>query len=716
LADRGQIDLARELEFRLGGLVVQPDHCRVRLATGEVQSLEPRVMQVLIVLAMKRNQVLSRSALRESCWAGRTVGDDALERVIGRIRRLLNEPGAESLALETVPKVGYCLRAPAALPGGAAPVAATGADELDRTTFSDRSRRIFLLGGAALAVAVGGAATVAWRQREKDAEPAPLGPLTVAVLPFTARGGDADLAHFARQLSDEVRADLSRVSGLRVIAETSSRAVAEEGGSARKIGRSLGADLLLEAQVGGGRQPQVLVALVDAAQQLQLWTATIRGSASDLPSLRLQVSGAVIQQVSGLITTAPGAGASPVRRPDPQAYAYVTRANRLLDEIRTSSMRGRRDDALRMGDQAESLARQALAVDSRDSGAWLILAVIARNGWSTEWAARPLTTQQRVAQSVQLVRRALLSDPNQPAALTQLGDYYRRFELRWDEAENLFRRALAIDPNMVEAHWSYGYQLGTTGRALEGLGHALSVFELDPHNPFRRVALPRLLYVLGQRRAAMKRYRVELAEQPDNLFLLRELYLMFIAEGNAPDLDWLAATISRQPDAAGGSSPKAALHRRARAAAAALRGAPAELRDMIDADVADYESPATLLDATPQGRARDDLPYIFAVEYAWAGLADRALDMLDIALAAKSLYWPATLPHGVAPLPPAVANHPRFAGLWRRDPGLLQLVQRRHRALLQGQMAGFGNDGVRRVPTIPAQLANRVRAALLRSA
>ncbi len=69
-------------------------------------------------------------------------------------------------------------------------------------------------------------------------------------------------------------------------------------------------------------------------------------------------------------------------------------------------------------------------------------------------------------------------------ALTHLADYYRRFELRWDEAENLFRRALAIDPSLIDRHWSYGYLLGTTGPAARGLDHAPSAFELDQRNPF----------------------------------------------------------------------------------------------------------------------------------------------------------------------------------------------------------------------------------------
>ncbi|HEV2596485.1 MAG TPA: hypothetical protein VGU01_14935, partial [Sphingomicrobium sp.] len=114
----------------------------------------------------------------------------------------------------------------------------------------------------------------------------------------------------------------------------------------------------------------------------------------------------------------------------------------------------------------------------------------------------------------------------------------------------------------------------------------------------------------------------------------------------------------------------------------------------------------------PQGRARDDLPFIFAIEYAWAGLSEKAIDMLDRALAAKSLYWPTTLPFGSSPFPRAVRESPRYQALWSRDPGLVQLMRNRRLALEERQMAGFTLDGRKIVPTLPVALVRRVQAAL----
>jgi DNA-binding winged helix-turn-helix (wHTH) protein len=100
------ITLAREPVFRLGGLEVRPPTREV-IGTKGSEVLEPRVMQVLVVLAKANGDVVTRDDLLTLCWEGRVVGDDALNRVIGKIRRLARTDAG--FALETIRKVGYRL-------------------------------------------------------------------------------------------------------------------------------------------------------------------------------------------------------------------------------------------------------------------------------------------------------------------------------------------------------------------------------------------------------------------------------------------------------------------------------------------------------------------------------------------------------------------------------------------------------------------------------
>ena len=99
------IDLAEVPPFRIGAIAVQP--ALRQLGTGPgAKLLEPRVMQVLVALAEAGGGVVSRDMLAARCWDGRIVGEDALNRVIAKLRAA----GADGqFTIETVKKVGYRL-------------------------------------------------------------------------------------------------------------------------------------------------------------------------------------------------------------------------------------------------------------------------------------------------------------------------------------------------------------------------------------------------------------------------------------------------------------------------------------------------------------------------------------------------------------------------------------------------------------------------------
>jgi DNA-binding winged helix-turn-helix (wHTH) protein len=101
------VRLAREPDFRLGGLKVRPSLCEVE-AHGRRRRLEPRVMQVLVALVRADGRVVSRDGLIDSCWGGRIVGEDAINRCIGKLRRLA-EAFDGGFAIATVPRIGYRL-------------------------------------------------------------------------------------------------------------------------------------------------------------------------------------------------------------------------------------------------------------------------------------------------------------------------------------------------------------------------------------------------------------------------------------------------------------------------------------------------------------------------------------------------------------------------------------------------------------------------------
>jgi DNA-binding winged helix-turn-helix (wHTH) protein len=102
-----KIDLAMEPPFRMGDLEIDPSRRKISSADGSEQSIEPKLLQVLLLLYRKRNTPVSRNELLACCWGGRFVSGDAIERVISRLRRLEAELAPGSFRIVTINKIGY---------------------------------------------------------------------------------------------------------------------------------------------------------------------------------------------------------------------------------------------------------------------------------------------------------------------------------------------------------------------------------------------------------------------------------------------------------------------------------------------------------------------------------------------------------------------------------------------------------------------------------
>ena len=188
-ADRsvvGRIVLAREAPVRIGPLVIDPTRRRVAHDDGRETFLEPRVMQVLVALAKAggaipgpRRRTAERPAGATSWW-----GEDALSRVIGRLRRLSEDLARDVFDLETLIKVGYRLVTTAASD------AHPGASEPDTTPAAPR---------------------------EGANPPLPARP-SIAVLSFKNLGPNDDKEYLADAIAEDIITALSRWRWFLVIA------------------------------------------------------------------------------------------------------------------------------------------------------------------------------------------------------------------------------------------------------------------------------------------------------------------------------------------------------------------------------------------------------------------------------------------------------------------------------------------------------------------
>ena len=134
-------ELASRPDFPLGEAVVSPSARTVTGPAGRID-VEPRVMQLLVVLADAQGAVVTRATLFRRCWGSPAVSDDSLNRAVRSLRKIADEVAQGSFELETIPRTGYRLT-----------TAASSAQAAPLQSFS--RRKILYVGLAAAAAGLG---------------------------------------------------------------------------------------------------------------------------------------------------------------------------------------------------------------------------------------------------------------------------------------------------------------------------------------------------------------------------------------------------------------------------------------------------------------------------------------------------------------------------------------------------------------------------------
>ncbi len=263
---------------------------------GGRETLDPKVMDVLVVLAQRAGKVVLREDLLKRVWPGAVVTDDALTRCIHELRRHLGLAGGDDrykAFLETLPKRGYRLNgtiAPLSPPSQATPASVeVGVQRPSNRLVLAIAGTVLLAGGAWL---VG--SRLSEPQRGVTHRAAAATTNSIAVLPFVDMSAAQDQRYLADGIADEILNRLTRIPDLRVIARTSSFTFRDQQADIREIASKLDVSHVLEGSVRRvGDHVRITTQLIETSSDSHLWSKTYDRALVDLFAVQDEIAASV---------------------------------------------------------------------------------------------------------------------------------------------------------------------------------------------------------------------------------------------------------------------------------------------------------------------------------------------------------------------------------------------------------------------------------------
>jgi TolB-like protein/class 3 adenylate cyclase/Flp pilus assembly protein TadD len=293
---------------------------------------------------------------------------------------------------------------------------------------------------------------------------------SIAVLPFVNLSADKNDEYLSDGMTEELLNVLTKVKGLRVPGRSASFAFKgkTEDGIFRKVGDQLHVNAVLEGSVRkAGDKLRVTAQLINVADGFHLWSETYDGDMKDILAMQSDVAQRVVKALQ--VQLGVDESRALTKRPTENAEAYRLY---LLGRYHFAKF-------TRAGwTNAIQYFEQALQVDPNYTLAYCGLADT--YGWA---GGQTLPGNEAWAKEMELAQKALALDPNLAEAhLSMATALFSVLNPRASEKE--LDRAVELDPNQVLIYDQYGWTFSEMGRFDEAIAAEKKGLELDPLNIF----------------------------------------------------------------------------------------------------------------------------------------------------------------------------------------------------------------------------------------
>ena len=325
---------------------------------------------------------------------------------------------------------------------------------------------------------------------------------SIAVLPLLDLSYDAEQAYFADGMTEALITDLAKIGALKVISRTSAMRYKGVKKPLPEIARELGVDGIVEGSVlRTGDQVRITAQLIDATSDTHLWAESYDRDLKSILSLQSEVAEAIAHAVHAKVTPAEKGQLAGRSSLNPRAHELYLKGRYFWNQ---------RGAGLK---KAAEFFQQALTEQPNYAAAYAGLAdayaLLAFYGYAPPLDAIP--------KAKEAARRALALDPNLAEAHASLGYVHIQFDWAWDQAEKEFQQAFKLNLAYGPARYWHSILFLVRGHWDEAIDELKLGLEYDPLSVYMQAHLGVTLFWAGRWAEAADQSRKALEWDPNFL-------------------------------------------------------------------------------------------------------------------------------------------------------------------------------------------------------
>jgi TolB-like protein/Tfp pilus assembly protein PilF len=406
-------------DFQLGAWRVQPQLNRLACDVRTVR-LEPKMMGVLLCLAQRSGDVVSKDQIVQEVWQGTFVTDDVLIRCISELRKAFGDNAGRHAVIETIPKKGYRLLLPVTV-----------------VSYSDQSP---------------GSSS---------------GPVdSIAVLPFENSASDPEMEYLSEGLAETIINRLSRLQNLRVVPRTTTFQYKRKPLNPIQVGHELRARLVLTGHIARrGDRLTVGAELIETGRESQLWGQTYDRNIEEILAIEDAIAGEIPDYLHLALTDVERRQVAKRTTESRDAYHLYLKAVYFAHKYTPEGF-----------GKGLDYCRKAIEADPIYADAYAALSYL----YSLLGTFDVVPALEAFPRARAAALKALEIDDSLSDAHTVLGFVKLAHDWNLPDAEAELRRAVELGPNMPGGHYAYSHWWLAKGLPQKAMDEAQRAIDLDP--------------------------------------------------------------------------------------------------------------------------------------------------------------------------------------------------------------------------------------------